>query len=39
MGVVGAEPTRPSCQLITPGGNSDTSSREPAREGGADDPV
>lgn len=36
MGVVGAEPTRRSCQLMTPGGSSDTSSRDPERDGGAD---
>lgn len=35
-GVVGAEPTRRSCQLMTPGGSSDTSCRDPERDGGAD---
>jgi hypothetical protein len=36
MGVVGAEPARRSCQFITPGGNSATSSRDPERDGGAE---
>jgi hypothetical protein len=36
IGVVGAEPTRRSCQFMTPGGSSDTSCRDPEREGGAD---
>jgi hypothetical protein len=36
MGVVGAEPARRSCQSMTPGGSSVTSSRDPERDGGAE---